>query len=138
MLFNNRFFDKPIGPTVGFFIARMALPAAAVRLLVSFSAASLRSFFGAVSFRHLQTTALALTRFCITPLNASVRCFCNAFCANLLIRFGGVCGKRFGAFCFAVCFGFAFGGAGGFNFRVWFRFRRHFLGQNFCIWIGAP
>ncbi len=43
-----------------------------------------------------------------------MRCFCAAFFwANLLTRFGGDCGNRFGAFCLAVSFGLAFGGGGG-------------------------
>ena len=91
----------------------MALPAAVVKLLVKVSAAFLRSFSRRF-FSASSDTALALARFCITPLNASLRCFCNAFWrASLFMRFGGDCGKRFGALTVAAFLGFDFGGAGG-------------------------
>ena len=55
-----------------------------------------------------------------------------------MTRFGGVCGKRFGAFCFTVCFGFAFGGAGGFTISGFgFDFGATFWGRISASGSGA-
>ena len=68
------------------------------------------------------------------------RCFFAMlfFVPSLFIRFGGVCGKRFGAFCFAVCCGLAFGGAGGFAISGFgFDFGATFWGRISAFGSGA-
>ena len=110
---NRSISDSPSGPITGFSGAFSTSPAAALRLLLSLSAAILRScsrrFFSASSF-----TALALARFCITPVSASARFLASSFfCTILLTRFGGDFGSFVGIFSATICCGFDFGGTGG-------------------------